>query len=355
MQDNLRITSLQRLFYRATIDELEILDKNGRVPVNQFFLSAFDCSGMYENSQGKLSVFPPIINWNDTNNTRITNIGWMFSNAINIVELQEHPLYPRESPVNTIKAGFMQQSFEYCDSLRRIGPRLDVRAVVPGGDATLRAFAQCISLEDVLIYGLNAGTWRFDSNTYEGFLNNLSQDSMNYLFNNLLDLTNYDESIATETINNSWGHESWTLDASTVRISNGEVYTTTRYPNNQRTFLVFTTSPLTNMQVKVQGLLEQDILILPDGTEVTTDGTYTITTEGDSQTGFSLVNTGITESQVYEDPVRIFITHPYFPYNIQGDSGSIYFPEQKQCTITSEMVQQARQKGWTIYVNNIEQ
>lgn len=355
MQDNVRISSAQRLFFKSKIDEIEILDKNGNLSynVNKFFLAAFDCSGMYEQTGGSLKVFPPIINWNRVPKYT-TNIGWMFSYAGKIEEIQECSLYARESPVNTIKVANLQQAFEYCGRLRRIGPRLDMRAVTPGDD-TFRAFTQCTQLEDVLIYGLNAGTWKFNDNSLEGMLNNLNQDSMNYLFNNLLDLTTYNELTAVQTVNNSWEHESWSIGSSGAILNHEDVFTQTRYPNGQRTPFISTSAQLTNMQIRVRGLIEQDILILPDGREITEDGIYTISTEGGSQVGFSLVNTGITESQVSDDIVDLFIVNPYYSTNIHGDSGSIYFPEQKQCTITSEMVEQAKQKGWTIYVNNVEQ
>ena len=369
-QDNLKWSILSKMFSWTSIKEIEILDKNGDIAQNveKYFLGAYDVTNMLEHARN-IKIFPPIINWSyrqDVNGVRYTLTAYMCSNNTAIEEIQETTSNSREADINTIYLNeFSAQMFENCSSLKRIGPRLHMSLVRPGSNTTgsgaYRMFKQCNQLEDVLIYRLNAGTWRFDNNDYAGYLPHLNQNSMNYLFNNLLDLTKYSESLATDSVNTSWVNSAWTYNWTYTNNNNNSktldnIQVIMRLPSTWPDLFVYTTQTISNMKIQISGLQEQDILILPDSTQVTQDGIYTINTTGGTQVGFKLINTGITNNQYYSgSPVTLYIIDAYSPSSPCDDHGSIYFPEQDQCTITSEMVEQARQKGWTIYINNIEQ
>ena len=95
----------------------------------------------------------------------------------------------REDPNNTIKLSTGLNMFNQCTKLTTIDPILDMEYVRPSNSSYM--FNQCNALVDVRIKNLNHGNWRFDSggDAHGGTLPNLNQESVEYLFANLKDLT----------------------------------------------------------------------------------------------------------------------------------------------------------------------
>ena len=96
----------------------------------------------------------------------------------------------REDSSNIIKFQSAYYSFNNCSQLVTIDPILDFEFVRPSGSP--RAFSNCSKLTDVRIRNLNHGDWHFDDNSQHGNLFALNQESIEYLFANLKNLTTRD-------------------------------------------------------------------------------------------------------------------------------------------------------------------
>ena len=93
----------------------------------------------------------------------------------------------REDNSNVIKFQSAYYSFNNCSQLITIDPVLDFEYVRPS--ESQNAFSNCGKLTDVRIRNLNHGDWHLDDNTHHGNLSALNQESVEYLFANLKDLT----------------------------------------------------------------------------------------------------------------------------------------------------------------------
>lgn len=367
-QDNLFFSSLQNFFRSCTINEIQILDKNGNDATEQgkFFLHAIDISGFREFGYG-LTIFPPIIDWTARSYSQgtgswYTNIAYAFSYSNDMQEIKEHPKWSRDSNNNTIIShNFAAQAFQGCTSLKRIGPTLDLIQVIPGtnttGSGAYKMFENCTALEDVRIKNLNAGVWRFNDNAYAGVLPNLNQESITYLFNNLMNLTEYDESVAVSSASNNFNL--WTLgwtytnnEPEGYKRYTSNIFTDMRIPESWPDLFAQTDAQLNNIQIRVAGLKEGDKIIWTGSNlEITQDGLYNISGAG----GFRLINTNITNNQTYrEDNVTIYLTKSYSESSPHGSSGSIYCPEQWESKITQDLLISANAKGWTIFIGDQE-
>lgn len=363
MQDNLRISSANTLFRQCGVKELEILDKNGNIAyeVDKQFITGNDVTAIREGGYS-LKVFPPIIKWESRSSDKYSHnkIQYSFSYDSVVEEIQERPQYSREHDNNTIKCyQFSAQAFENCSNLKRIGPRLFMSYIIPGTNTTssgaYRMFYNCSKLEDVLLYGLNAGVWRFNNNSYAGNIPALSEQSIQYLFTNLLDLTTYDPTMsdsAQTSFLTDWTY-GWTY---TNSLSNskeiGMIYTDMRLPNTWPDLFAETTTVLDNVGIIVSNLQEGDKLTWTGSDlDITTDGTYQISGAG----GFRLVNDNISDNQTYRgENIIIRLVKPYDPAAPKGDSGELHCPQEWQSKITDDMVQNANAKGWKVYINNSE-
>lgn len=367
-QDNLSFSSLQHFFRSCTINEIQILDKNGNDATEQgkFFLNAIDISGFREFGYG-LTIFPPIVNWtargySQESGSWYTNIAYAFSYSNDMEEIEEHPKWSRDSSNNTILSHrFAAQAFQGCTSLRRIGPTLDLVQVIPGtnttGSGAYKMFENCTALEDVRIKNLNAGVWRFNDNAYAGVLPNLNQESITYLFTNLMDLTEYDESVAVLSASNNfnlwtfgWTYTNTAPEGYTRYVNN--IFTDMRIPESWPDLFAQTSVQLNNIQIRVAGLKEGDKIVWTgDDLEITQDGLYNISGAG----GFRLINTNITNNQTYRgDNVTIYLTKSYSEDSPHGSSGSIYCPKQWESKITQDLLMSANAKGWSLWIGDEE-
>ena len=81
------------------------------------------------------------------------------------------------------------------------------------------------------------------------------------------------------------------------------------------------------------------------------DYTYQISGSG----GFRLVNDNISNNQTYRgENITIRLVKPYNPAAPKGDSGELHCPQEWQSKITDDIVQNAKAKGWKVYINDSE-
>lgn len=106
---------------------------------------------------------------------------------------------------NLIKFQSAYYSFNNCSQLVTIDPILDFEYVRPSDSE--HAFTNCDKLTDVRIRSLNHGDWHLDDNSQHGNLSALNQESIEYLFANLKDLTTRDPDLVFSGGNG--GDEGW--------------------------------------------------------------------------------------------------------------------------------------------------
>lgn len=150
-----------------------------------------DVSGMFEQC-GALSEYPSnLINWKAW--TAYCNFGW-FADMSGLTKI---PSFSSDRVSDSVKPSTMQQSFNLCNKLTYIGPVIDMISIEPDTYQAYRTFNNCTALSDVRIKNLNHGDWHFDGSStgnvsdVHGTLKSLDQDSINYLIDNLADLTKH--------------------------------------------------------------------------------------------------------------------------------------------------------------------
>ena len=207
LQDNCTWTSMNTMFYNSSFSELEVLDADGNV--FKGFFSGTDFSGAFEFNGNITEIPDDIIAWGGNRNNVTTNedgeaeddgsyFGYCFEMCNSLTRVGMYGS-TRESEDNTVRAFDLSQTFNWCTNLTYIGPVLDLSYVNFYTDGSTAypylAFNQCSKLEDVRIKNLNGSYVDFatDSTSGHGNLSSLNQESVEYLFNNLTDLTTYDQ------------------------------------------------------------------------------------------------------------------------------------------------------------------
>lgn len=150
-----------------------------------------DVSGMFEQC-GALSEYPSnLINWRAW--TDYCNFGW-FADLSGLTKI---PSFSPDRMSDVIKPSTMQQSFRCCTKLTSVGPVIDMISIEPDTALAYYTFYECTALSDIRIKNLNHGDWHFDGSStgnasnVHGTLKSLDQDSINYLIDNLADLTKH--------------------------------------------------------------------------------------------------------------------------------------------------------------------
>lgn len=371
-----------RLFQGSTIESVHFISENGCTfsSGNGLFLGsglseitfespkgwligATDCSGMLSQC-GKLTSYPyNLINWGaNRSNVRMygihcTLMGWCFEYTP-FVEIPSFNQTDREADDNTmIFCPFAPQVFNACSSLTKIGPVCDLSIVIPNSDNTINMF-NCPNLEDVRIKHLNHGNWSFDGVTRdEGYIGNLpllNQDSINYLFNNLTDLTTHDPEKHIDSIHKSF--KNWSSDYWNNLSENKDVITTFRYMSSRlrfsegstASFICSTNQQFTEMIVSITGLQEGDKLEF-GSTNITSNGQYTLSKSNSNWEGFKLYSTNTSN----DEWVNIDIVDGYDPTNPLVSTANLYCPSEWEEKITNDMITSANNKGWTIYTGGI--
>ena len=377
LHDNCRFTVAQNMFRRLTANTIQVVDANGNL-TNEY-IKARDCSAMCEMSS--ITYFPDIVDWDfrlESAGVQNVPMQYAFSYCGDLVEIAQHGT-SRDSDSNTIIVSGGYQTFQYCYALTTIGPILDLAqlnfADNPSAEtAGYCMFQSCTSLSDVRIKNLNGSCVHFDDDTKHGYLSALDSSSLEYLFNNLTDLTTYNSSVLNRTINNSWSVGSYDDDGetyiyswqitdafvyddsgeSTLNTSNASISNGRRYSESNATRFIYPTETVSNMTITVSGLITNDTLTYNDGSNdhTLTNGTHTISMSVSNTSGFTLTRSGISGTYVddFDNLVTLTIVNSYNPSAPKASSASLYLPTELESKITSSMITTANSKNWTVYV-----
>lgn len=318
-----------------------------------------------------LEIYPErFIKWNEYRSNvwqygiHCTLFHYAFNNARSLITI---PSFPSENEDdNTIIAAYTERAFNDCKSLTTVGPILNMIIVQPS--KALSMFYNCTSLSSIKIKNLNHGDWSFDNETrngvYIGTLKSLDTESVDYLFNNLSDLTTYDVSKHEDTIDKSF--KNWIssyFNGSTITpdwdytLSLITQFTCRkRYSTKEDApFIVYTNEELRDMEVHVSGLQNGDYVIFgEDGSAEsivtwTQNDTKSVSKAPDVTMGFKLMSSN-TDSK---SQVTITIVNGLDYTNPGVSSANLYCPEEWADKVTSEMVETANAKGWTIYIGGV--
>lgn len=378
LQDNLIISAAQHMLRALTIGTFKVVDKNGN-PSNTF-IGARDCSAMCEWTV--IKIFPDVIDWTfrrEVDGVKNVPIQYMFSYCSSLTEVAQHGT-ERYSIDNTILCGGTAQAFQGCTSLTKIGPVLNLSqnnfAQNPGIDFYgYKMFEDCNALTDVRIKLLNGSYVNFDDNSQHGTLPNLNEESIQYLFDNLKDLTTYDEEIAVSSTSNNFLNKTseiydWNINENkfATDIKNEKIvrHRNISYVINGRRVesatasteddcFIFTTYAV-NCDITVSGLQDNDILYWYNNGEKTQliNGNNHIEGNVGIKKGFILAKNGVYQTlDDFEHKVTITLKKYYQPDAAKAPSAQLHCPEEWESKITTEMIAAAKAKNWTIYINNV--
>lgn len=331
-----------------------------------------DCSGMFEWC-GKLKTYDSnFINWGDRanfsyNNEGGTNMAFCFE----ATGLETIPQYNEDRFDNTntiICLPYISQMFNSSNSLKTVGPVIDIKMVNPPVDgAAYLAFA-AEAITDIRIKNLNHGDWYLNGkgsgNSNHGNLPNLDQKSINYLIENLYNLpANYKEDNVLR-YNNSfsrWNGYEKTSSNQYTRIdeigwlSISECTLGKRFkPGKTAISPCHTTARFTGLKIKVSGLLTGDRLEFGSGVinktekSMIKDDEYTIDKNNDLDEGFVLYRDNEPLAEAEYQSVLVSIVDPYLYSNPSVKSATLHCPLTWNGKISEDLIQSAKTKGWTI-------
>lgn len=367
LQDNISISSLLRFFSYTTIKNIKVIDSLGRD--SNKFLSAFDMSAMCEGSTVP-SNFPAIFNWNvraNIDGVKCTSIAYMFSNSKGLLSFASSTV-ERDSDNNSIVINNCQQAFENCTSLNSIYPVLYFgytnlsRINNDYNQNGYRMFYKCNALSDVYIKNLNGSYVNFADDTEMGNIPNLSAESIQYLFNNLTDLTNYNENIINNDINHNFAK---------IATSNSDVDVTI----STLTFKKYKKSTSTDISITLQGKdLDTTIythniegkyivdIVYPNGNiqnQLEADGDYDLFGDtipagvGQREVCLRLRSlTSDTDGDITENYPTIEVRDAYNPSAPKAPSAELHCPATWEDKITAEMISNANAKKWSVIIEN---
>lgn len=368
-QPNTQITSLNGIFEgcrKLKTLEIEIDPEH----TQDCIAGTTDCSNMF-NGCG-LETYPAkFINWAENH----TNAQFYSVPATHLVsafwgcEIKNIPAYPTENPEdprNVMYAGTASGIFNRDSSLETVGPILNLELIKPSTAANI--FVDCTKLNYIRIKHLSHGDWHFDNTEFEsgkkhGTLAALGAESVQYLFNNLMDLNTYDPEKNQNTPSNSFAEWSSNYFNSGVYQSayDFKFNEMSKIVGHLRTssqasapFIVHTTKTGINMSFNVSGLAEGDSLVFtaagdvePDLT-VTEDGHYTITKNDTIDKGFKLIGDSSIETDI-----AITLDKGWDLRIPAVNHANLYCPEEWSDKVTSGMITAANAKGWTIYIGGV--
>lgn len=358
-----QVTVTQNMFRNA-----KALKSITLLPSTSYF-GTYDCSGMFEYCGSLKTYSNNLLRWsfrgnfNDTANGS-TNIAYAFELS-GFEEIPSYDTNNRFSDDNTIISyQFADQAFNACTNLIKIGPVIDLRYVNPTNSAHL-TFNNCPKLQDVRIKNLNHGTWRFDGRgsgkMNNGYLPSLNQDSINYLIDNLYDLTtsNPDQE---ETVNNSfrlWNTQSPDIQYGTKYVNVAifkKAFTQQETPKS----IAYTNQSFENLKINVSGLIPGlrlefgpiDKYIEKTENSLIDNKEYIINKSNENNEGFILFSDSeeIDTLDVKDLKITISLVDNFNMSNPAVSSADLYGPEEWRDKVTSEHISSAKAKGWTIYI-----
>lgn len=401
--DNTSISSTQRMFRWAS--KLEEITYQNLAQPSKCLCAPHMAEDMFTGTQS-LTTYPSnLIDWSNRMNLKDSPNGHtMFSYFIDgnskmtTVPMCSLANGDREHNTNTIISTRIRQSLNGCTHLTYFGPTLDVIAVHPTHNDSVNCFNGCDNLSDIRIKNLNHGVWRFDGSSsgpenariFHGNLKSLNQESIKYLFEHACDLTRI--TLAVETTPNvlntfqvwdgavqgkysfchySRGGLSYRfLDKKMLFVDdsiNLDDYldAVSGWSTNKKFSVEITNGHfLDKLTVKITNLTSSDFIWF--GTEDRTsgkriaigdlddNGIISLEKNNEETYGFYLYTTDPTIVGPTLKTVTIEIVDPCNPYISSVHSASIYCPSEWSAHITSEMVNNMKNKGWTIYIGGVE-
>ena len=402
--DNTSISSTQRMFRWAS--KLEEITYQNLAQPSKCLCAPHMAEDMFTGTQS-LTTYPSnLIDWSNRLNLKDSPNGHtMFSYFIDgnskmtTVPMCSLANGDREHNTNTIISTRIRQSLNGCTHLTYFGPTLDVIAVHPTHNDSVNCFNGCDNLSDIRIKNLNHGDWRFDgssigpenANIFHGNLKSLNQESIKYLFEHACDLTRI--ALAVETTPNvlntfqvwdgavqgkysfchySRGGLSYRfLDKKMLFVDdsiNLDDYldAVSGWSTNRRFSVEMGANGqvLDKLTVKITNLISSDFIWFgtedrTSGKRITIDdlddnGIISLEKNNEETYGFYLYTTDPTIVGPTLKTVTIEIVDPCNPYMSSVHSASIYCPSEWSAHITSEMVNNMKNKGWTIYIGGVE-
>lgn len=311
-----------------------------------WLIGATDMSGILSRC-GSLTEYPyNLIKWDENrtntkgNGIKCTLMGW-FSEYTPLIEVPSYNTEDRYADDNTMMfATYAPQVFNGCGSLKKIGPVMDLCIVEPTANNTPSIF-NCPNLEDCRIKNLNHGNWSFDNKTrdegYIGYLPKLNQESINYLFDNLADLTTSNIAQHVHSIYKSfkdWGCEYWyTADTDApVKAAFRFMDTNLRIAEDATSYpyICYTNQTFEAMEIAVYNLQEGDRIEFGSGkiektdNSITENGYHTISKTNTNIEGFQLYSTNANAKEY----VSIQIVNGYDPTNPLVKTANLYLPAE---------------------------
>lgn len=403
--DNTNISSTHRMFRWAS--KLKEITYQNLAQPSKCLCAAHMTEDMFTGTQS-LTTYPSnLIDWSNRANLKDSPNGHtMFSYFIDgsskmtTVPMCSLANGDREHNTNTIISTSIRQSLNGCTNLTYFGPTLDVIAVHPTHSDSVNCFNGCGNLSDIRIKNLNHGDWRFDNSSigpenakiFHGNLKSLNQESINYLFEHACDLTKTALAVGTtpNVLNTfsvwdgavqgkysfchySKGGLSYRfLDKKMIFVDdsiNLDDYldAVSGWSTNRRFSVEMGTNGqvLDKLTVKITNLTSSDFIWFgtkdrTSGERITIDklddnGIISLEKNNEETYGFYLYTTDLTIVGPTLKTVTIEIVNPCNPYISSVHSASIYCPSEWNAHITSEMVNNMKNKGWTIYIGGVEQ
>ena len=324
-----------------------------------------DCSGWFEGER-RIETYPAnLINWycRDLNvrseTTGCTAMAFAFNSCTSLKSIPsfDYEAVGLSEEANTIvPARYAEYMLNNCSSLQTIGPILDMKLV----NTRTGVLSGLNALTSARIKNLNHGDWDFTDT-----LKSLDATSVQYLFENLADLTRCNPETHEDTIDKSFKNwvcyyfgstsqsPNWDYNMDTVRsfIARKRYATSAEAP-----FVASTDSILDNMNVTIDGLGEGDSIVFgadgnvePDYT-FTEDGQYDISKSDNTFKGFKVLSSNVSS----RNGISLLITNGLDYTNPAVNNAKLYCPEQWRDKITSLMIESANAKGWTIYIGGTE-
>lgn len=321
-----------------------------------YMVGATDFSGMFERC-GSLKTFPANLIKYNIKRSHAFDQGIPCSLAnyfFDYTGIETIPMYgtDRLADANTlIMHSSAAQAFNIGSALKYLGPVIDMILVRPSGGYSM---FRCESLTDARIKNLNHGNWNFDGEnrgTYHGSLASLDAESVAYMFNNLMDLKTCNPDVHENKVDKaflSWSTAysgSWDTEFWTSRVA--VRYFETRDRSNIE--VVSTNKTFTDMEIRVSGLQEGDVLSLGE-TEITTNGIHKVTKSNTDWEAFKLTGDINDTTNI----VKVIIENGLDYTNPRVSSANIYCPVEWEDKITSDMINAANAKGWNIYIDGVE-
>lgn len=379
-----RISSMNRLFRGAS--SLTGITVSCTSNPTQCLCGAYDLSGAFERGC-KLATYPSnLIDWSVR-----ANFQWTLGGTSTCGYIFDGNGYIQSLPIcivangdrfhdsNLIVPNYAQQMFNGCSSLTYVGPVIDMAYLKP--EVQFLMFKGCSNLTDIRLNRINHGDWRFDNSAYSngntiGSLPSLDEESISYLLANAYDLQNADQLLGAETASNAFAPWYRYVPANNAIGSATYASCSFKYayyrlpslplevedlvdPQDDGSFLISTTSTITNMEVVVSGLdstnwLWFGSLDMSAGVTILSNGTTTLNKVNTDTWGFILFTTDVANKGYMVNRVSISIKTPCDQTIPSITTATIYCPSEWEGKIKDEDLASVKAKGWTVMLGGVE-